>query len=93
MTLYTKKATVWDSEMVRYKRSEGSFHRLFELKHESGRIKVGKVHVFSGLNLRLSIKHWLLGYVRVDGRFADQCSVQMFVFAAESVHRAFFPDN
>ena len=44
MTCYTMKVTGWNSEMVRHKRSDGSGHRLIELKHVPGRIKVGKVY-------------------------------------------------
>ena len=47
----------------------------------------------SGLMLRSAIRHWLLCYERVDGRFADECSVQMFELDADSDHRAFFPDS
>ena len=53
-TLDTKKAADWDSGMVRYKRSDGSIHRLFELDRESGMLKVGEGAVSSGLNLRLA---------------------------------------
>ena len=62
MTLYTKKVTVWDSDMVRYKRSDGSVHRLFELKHKSGRIKVGKVHasVDRICDRRSSTGYWVM---------------------------------
>ena len=44
----------WDSRIVRYKRSDGSIHRLFELDRGSGMLKVGDGAVSSGLNLRLA---------------------------------------
>ena len=44
----------WDSGIVRYKRSDGSIHRLFELDRGSGMLKVGDGAVSSGLNLRLA---------------------------------------
>ena len=44
----------WDSGIVRFKRSDGSIHRLFELDRGSGLLKVGDGAVSSGLNLRLA---------------------------------------
>ena len=47
----------------------------------------------SGSILRSAITHWMLCYGRVDGRFADECSVQMFELEADPDHRLFIPDN
>ena len=44
----------WDSGIIRFKRMDGSIHRLFELDRGSGLIKVGDGAISSGLNLRLA---------------------------------------
>ena len=44
----------WDSGIVRFKRNDGSIHRLFELDRGSGLLKVGDGAISSGLNLRLA---------------------------------------
>ena len=44
----------WDSGIVRYKKDDGTVHRLFELDRGSGILKVGDGAVSSGLNLRLA---------------------------------------
>ena len=44
----------WDAGIVRYKRSDGTIHRLFELDRGSGMLKVGDGAGSSGLNLRLA---------------------------------------
>ena len=44
----------WDSGIIRFKRMDGSIHRLFELDRGSGLLKVGDGAITSGLNLRLA---------------------------------------
>ena len=44
----------WDSGVIRFKRNDGSIHRLFELDRGSGLLKVGDGAISSGLNLRLA---------------------------------------
>ena len=44
----------WDAGIVRYKRIDGTIHRLFELDRGSGMLKVGDGAGSSGLNLRLA---------------------------------------
>ena len=44
----------WDSGIIRFKRMDGSIHRLFELDRGSGLLKVGDGAISSGLNLRLA---------------------------------------
>ena len=83
----------WDSGIVRYKRSDDSIHLLFELKRESGRIKVGRYS-----------SQWI-EFAAVDQALvsSDMCALmedlpisaqyRCLTFAAESDHKALFPDN